>query len=76
MPRRQFQADLTKAVAGVPVAGIQDVQAGDDDGEFTFMCLADGQQLRISVLIPGALDMPTVYNIIQNRLCHPICLLL
>ena len=53
MPRRQFQADLAKAVAGVSVAGISDVQAGGDDGEFTFTCLADGQKLKVSVLVPG-----------------------
>ena len=53
MPRRQFQADLAKAVEGVSIAGISDVQVGGDDGEFTFMCVADGQQLRISVLVPG-----------------------
>ncbi len=53
MPRRQFQADLAKAIEGVSIAGISDVQSGGDDGEFTFTCLADGQQLSISVLIPG-----------------------
>lgn len=53
MPRRQFQADLAKAIEGVSIAGISDVQPGNDDGEFTFMCVADGQQLSISVLIPG-----------------------
>lgn len=53
MPRRQFQADLSKAVEGVTIAGISDVQTGGDDGEFTFMCIADGQKLSISVLVPG-----------------------
>ena len=53
MPRRQYQADLGKAVEGVSIAGISDVQTGADDGEFTFMCVADGQALKISVLIPG-----------------------
>ena len=43
-----------KAVEGVTVVGISDVKTGNDDGEFTFMCLADGQKLNISVLIPGA----------------------
>ncbi|CAO2655894.1 Nn.00g046970.m01.CDS01 [Neocucurbitaria sp. VM-36] len=59
MPRRQFQADLSKAVEGVSVAGISDVQAGGDDGEFTFMCVADGQQLRVSVLVPELSDYPS-----------------
>jgi ubiquitin-conjugating enzyme E2 Q len=53
MPRKAFVADLSKAVENVSVAGISDVQTGGDDGEFTFMCVADGQALKISVLVPG-----------------------
>lgn len=53
MPRRQFVADLAAVVANVSIAGISDVQSGGDDGEFTFMCVADGQKLKISALIPG-----------------------
>jgi ubiquitin-conjugating enzyme E2 Q len=53
MPRRAFVADLRKAVEGVSIAGISDVQTGGDDGEFTFQCVADGQTLQISALIPG-----------------------
>jgi ubiquitin-conjugating enzyme E2 Q len=53
MPRKAFVADLRQAVEGVTIAGISDVQTGSDDGEFTFMCVADGQMLKISVLIPG-----------------------
>jgi|TARA_R110002003_G_scaffold70_12_gene6427 ubiquitin-conjugating enzyme E2 Q len=53
MPRRAFVADLAKAVAGVSIVGISDVETGNDDGEFTFTCVADGQKLKISVLIPG-----------------------
>ena len=53
MPRRQYVADLAAAVEGASVAGISDVQPGDDDGEFTFMCAADGHKLKISALIPG-----------------------
>jgi len=53
MPRQQFQADLEDAVQGVAIAGIANVQPGSDDGEFTFTCLAEGQPLSISVLIPG-----------------------
>lgn len=53
MPRRQFQADLQKAADSVSIAGISDVCPGGDDGEFTFMCIADGQQLSISALVTG-----------------------
>jgi ubiquitin-conjugating enzyme E2 Q len=53
MPRRAFVADLQKAVEGVSIAGISNVETGNDDGEFTFSCVADGQQLKISVLVPG-----------------------
>lgn len=53
MPRKAFVADLSKAVEGVSIAGVSNVQTGGDDGEFTFMCVADGQALKISVLIPG-----------------------
>lgn len=53
MPRRQFVADLAAAVEGASIAGISNVQPGGDDGEFTFMCAADGHELKVSVLIPG-----------------------
>jgi ubiquitin-conjugating enzyme E2 Q len=53
MTRRHFQADLQKAADGVSIAGISNVRAGGDDGEFTFMCIADGEQLEISALVPG-----------------------
>jgi len=53
MPRRHFQADLQKAAESLSIAGITDVRPGDDDGEFTFMCMADGQKLQISALVPG-----------------------
>ena len=53
MPRRQFVADLATAVECASVAGISDIQPGGDDGEFTFTCVADGQELNISTLIPG-----------------------
>lgn len=59
MPRRQFVADLQQAVEGVSIAGVSHVQAGNDDGEFTFMCVADGQQIKISALIPELSDYPT-----------------
>ncbi|KAF1845406.1 uncharacterized protein K460DRAFT_405668 [Cucurbitaria berberidis CBS 394.84] len=59
MPRREFQADLANAAEGVAIAGISDVQTGGDDGEFTFICIADGQQLKISVLVPELSDYPS-----------------
>ncbi|KAH9862438.1 hypothetical protein IAQ61_009854 [Plenodomus lingam] len=62
MPRRQFQADLAKAVEGVSIAGISNVQPGGDDGEFTFICLAQGQQLTVSVLVPELSDYPSSHE--------------
>jgi ubiquitin-conjugating enzyme E2 Q len=53
MPRKAFVADLAKAVESVSIVGVSNVQTGNDDGEFTFLCVADGQELKISVLIPG-----------------------
>lgn len=53
MPRRQFVADLATAVEGTSIAGISDVQPGGDDGEFTFVCVADGNSIKISALVPG-----------------------
>jgi len=62
MPRRQFIADLQKAVEGTSVAGISSVRQGDDDGEFTFQCVADGESLRISALIPDLGDYPSSHT--------------
>ncbi|CAN9093488.1 unnamed protein product [Alternaria alternata] len=62
MPRRHFQADLQKAADGVSIAGISNVRAGGDDGEFTFMCIADGEQLEISALVPEVSDYPTSHT--------------
>jgi ubiquitin-conjugating enzyme E2 Q len=60
MPRKQFVADLQSACAGVvSIAGISEVEQGDDDGMFTFMCLADGEQLRISALVTDVSDYPS-----------------
>jgi ubiquitin-conjugating enzyme E2 Q len=63
MPRKAFVADLSKAVeAGSgSIVGISEVQQGGDDGEFTFMCVADGQKLKISVLIPGTLSLGSLF---------------
>ncbi|KAJ8115189.1 hypothetical protein OPT61_g3106 [Boeremia exigua] len=62
MPRRQFVADLAAAVRDASVAGISDVQSGGDDGEFTFMCVADGDNLQISVLIPDLSEYPSSHE--------------
>ncbi|KAF2036638.1 hypothetical protein EK21DRAFT_95878 [Setomelanomma holmii] len=59
MPRRAYVADLAKAKEGVSIAGISDVETGNDDGEFTFTCVADGQSLKISVLVPELSDYPS-----------------
>jgi ubiquitin-conjugating enzyme E2 Q len=61
MPRKAFVADLQKAVDGASdaIAGISNVETGNDDGEFTFMCDAGGQLLKISVLIPELSDYPS-----------------
>ncbi|KAL5413067.1 hypothetical protein PMIN03_001363 [Paraphaeosphaeria minitans] len=39
--------------------GISHVQTGGDDGEFTFLCLADGNQYKLSALIPDVSDYPS-----------------
>ncbi|KAF3044281.1 hypothetical protein E8E12_003511 [Didymella heteroderae] len=62
MPRRQFVADLAAAVEGVSIAGISDVQPGGDDGEFTFVCVADGSALKISALVPELSDYPSSHE--------------
>jgi ubiquitin-conjugating enzyme E2 Q len=62
MPRRQFVADLAAAVESVSIAGISDVQPGGDDGEFTFVCVADGNTLKISALIPELSDYPSTHE--------------
>ncbi|KAL6708937.1 hypothetical protein ACN47E_002064 [Coniothyrium glycines] len=59
MPRRQFQADLAKAIDGVSIAGISDVETAGDDGEFNFTCIANGQKLKVSVLIPEPSEYPS-----------------
>lgn len=58
MPRKAYIADLNKAVEGISIVGISNVQVGGDDGEFTFHSLADGKELQISALIPGT-SFPT-----------------
>jgi ubiquitin-conjugating enzyme E2 Q len=62
MPRRAFVADLGKAVNGVSIAGISEVQTGGDDGEFTFQCVADGKKLKVSALIPDLSEYPSSHT--------------
>lgn len=59
MPRKQFIADLQNACTGVSIAGVSDVAQGDDDGMFTFMCLVDGERLRISALVTDVAEYPS-----------------
>lgn len=57
MPRKAYVADLQRAVDGVDIAGISNIQCGGDDGEFTFHCVTHGGRLEISALIPGMLQV-------------------
>ena len=59
MPRRQYITDLKKAEEGVAIAGISHVKTGGDDGEFTFLCFADGKQYKFSALIPDVSEYPS-----------------
>lgn len=53
MPRKQYVADLAAAAAGTLISGISNVCPGNDDGEFTFTCIAEGDEIKVSALIPG-----------------------
>ncbi|KAF1977629.1 hypothetical protein BU23DRAFT_527166 [Bimuria novae-zelandiae CBS 107.79] len=59
MPRRQYIADLKKAEEGVSIAGISNVKNGDNDGEFTFVCFADGKPYKLLALVPEVSDYPS-----------------
>lgn len=64
MPRRQFVADLKKAQDDVLPAGVLDIRAGEDDGQFEFEFAAptlDGFALvpvTITAMIPDVSDYP------------------
>jgi ubiquitin-conjugating enzyme E2 Q len=73
MPRRAFVADLRKAVEGVSIVGISDVQTGGDDGEFTFQCVADSQMFKISALIPGMFKRPDCETELTASLASASC---
>jgi ubiquitin-conjugating enzyme E2 Q len=62
MPRKAYVADLQRAIEGVDVAGISNIQRGGDDGEFTFDCVAHGGLLEISALIPGKSEQRVSYQ--------------
>ncbi|PSN60972.1 hypothetical protein BS50DRAFT_578788 [Corynespora cassiicola Philippines] len=63
MPRRQYIADLQKAEEGVfSIDRVSAVQRGDDDGEFTFKCIVDGAEYRISALIPELSEYPASHT--------------
>jgi ubiquitin-conjugating enzyme E2 Q len=62
MPRKQYKADLGSAVQGTSVAGISDVQDSNGDAEFTFQCVANGEMLKISAMIPEVSDYPSSHT--------------
>jgi ubiquitin-conjugating enzyme E2 Q len=62
MPRKQFIADLQKALSGVRPPGINNIKAGEDDGqfEFDFASSQEGTTLatHITAMIPDVSDYP------------------
>ena len=62
MPRKQYKADLGIAVQGAGVVGISDVQDSNGDAEFTFQCVANGEKLKISAMIPEVSDYPSSHT--------------
>jgi len=60
MPRRQFIADLQKALSGVRPPGIHNIKAGEDDGQLEFEFVASGQEgtTHITAMIPDVSDYP------------------
>ena len=64
MPRRQFVADLQKAQSDIKPAGVLDIKAGDDDGQFEFEFAApalDGAPqipVTITAMIPDVSEYP------------------
>jgi ubiquitin-conjugating enzyme E2 Q len=62
MPRKQFIADLQKALSGVRPPGINNIKAGGDDGQFEFG-FASSQEgatvaIPITAIIPDVSDYP------------------
>lgn len=56
MPRKAFVADLKQAVSSAVAPGVSDVQAGEEDGTFTFSFTPTINELipiKIQALIPG-----------------------
>ena len=62
MPRRQFIADLQKALGGVRPPGIHNIKAGEDDGhlEFEFAATQEGttHTTHITAMITDVSDYP------------------
>ena len=61
MPRRQFIADLQKALSGVRPPGVQNIKAGEDDGQFEFDFVASqgtSHTISITAMIPDVSDYP------------------
>ena len=62
MPRRQFIADLQKALGGVRPPGIHNIKAGEDDGhfEFEFASTEEGttHTTHITAMITDVSDYP------------------
>lgn len=64
MPRRQFVADLQRAQNDIKPAGVLDIKAGDDDGQFEFEFAApalDGAPqipVTITAMIPDVSEYP------------------
>ena len=68
MPRKQFIADLQKALSGVRPPGIDNIKAGGDDGQFEFE-FASSQEgttvaFHITALIPDVSDYPASHEYI------------
>jgi ubiquitin-conjugating enzyme E2 Q len=60
MPRKQFIADLQKALSGVRPPGIQNIKAGEEDGQLEFEFVASNQEgtTHITAMIPDVSDYP------------------
>ena len=61
MPRRAYIADLQRLGGDSGVAGVSNVRAGDDDGEFRFTISPSGESAsyEISALIPDVSEYPS-----------------
>lgn len=67
MPRRQFIADLQKALSSVQPPGTHNIKAGEDDGQFEFEFVASSQEstphaITITAMIPDVSDYPASHE--------------